>query len=312
MKLNVGTQRHGTGSRIRRLELSALILGCTFWIYACSPEPKTPPDAATNEGKSVLEVPRMPDVEPGVSAATANSDEPLAAFTGEFVKFQHGSSQHTRLPCLLCHNRADNSSRIGFPGKVDHLPCAGCHTLQFADQTSPICAICHTNSQTGAMKGFPGLRSFGVKFDHARHRRTNCVTCHKPEGRGVIRSIPSGSSAHTTCFQCHSSKLSFSMSSCGTCHQPGRLVRTPEWTRAFRVGFSHAKHIGGENTNCATCHTVRAGAARGKQVSSPLASVHFASSGGQSCASCHNGTKTFGPDDFSNCKRCHQEKTFKF
>ena len=230
----------------------------------------------------------------------------------DYSRFTHYNQFHSRLPCLLCHTRETNSARIGFPGKSGHLPCAGCHALQFSDNTSPICTICHTNPQTGAMKRFPGLRSFGVKFDHARHTRTNCVTCHTPKGRGVARSIPSGSSAHLTCFQCHTANAANSMSSCSVCHQPGRLVRTPEWAKAFRVGFSHAKHTGVKNSNCNTCHTVRAGAARGRQVSSPLASMHFAPARTQSCASCHNGNRAFGPDDFANCKRCHQDETFKF
>ncbi len=245
----------------------------------------------------------FPESEPVVSAEVQDKD---------YSRFTHGNQFHSRLPCLLCHRRDDNSARIGFPGKTDHLPCAGCHALQFADQSSPICTICHTNPGTGAMKRFPGLRSFGAKFNHSRHLRVNCATCHKPQTRGVALSIPSGSSAHTTCFQCHTARSSFSMSSCNVCHQPGRLVRTSESARAFRVGFSHAKHTGNKNLNCSACHSIRAGAARGRQVSAPLTSMHFASQQSSSCGSCHNGKRAFGPDDFVNCKRCHQANTFKF
>lgn len=230
--------------------------------------------------------------------------------TKDYSRFTHSNGFHSRLPCLLCHRRDDNSARIRFPGKPDHLPCSGCHSLQLSDPTSPICTICHTNSQTGAMKGFPGLRSFGVRFNHSRHRQANCVTCHKPDGGGVSRSIPSGPSAHVTCFQCHTASSGASMASCSTCHQPGRLSRTPEFARSFRVGFSHAKHVG-KSTNCTACHTVRAGSGRG-QVSAPTASMHFASSRSQNCSSCHNGKRAFGPDDFANCKRCHQGNSFKF
>ncbi len=229
--------------------------------------------------------------------------------TKDYSRFTHSNEFHSRLPCLLCHRRDDNSARIGFPGKSGHLPCAGCHALQFSDNTSPICTICHTST---GMKRFPGLRSFGAKFVHSKHLRTNCVTCHKPQGRGVAKSIPSGPSAHTTCFQCHSSNASFRMSSCSTCHQPGRLVRTSESAVAFRKGFSHAEHSKGKTSSCTSCHTVRAGSARGRQVTAPLASMHFAPAGSQSCGGCHNGKRAFGSDDFSNCKRCHNPKTFKF
>jgi c(7)-type cytochrome triheme protein len=245
----------------------------------------------------------VPESEPVMATEVQDKD---------YSRFTHSNQFHSRLPCLVCHRRDDNSSRIGFPGKINHLPCAGCHALQLADQSSPICTICHTNPQTGAMKRFPPLRSFGARFNHSRHTRVNCVTCHKSQGRGIAQSIPSGPSAHLTCFQCHTAKAATSMSSCSVCHQPGRLVRTSESAKAFRVGFSHAKHAGSRNMRCNTCHTIKAGAARGRQVTLPLASMHFASQQSQSCGGCHNGKRAFGPDDFVNCKRCHQNNTFKF
>ncbi|HBR57071.1 MAG TPA: hypothetical protein DEA22_06330 [Blastocatellia bacterium] len=235
---------------------------------------------------------------------------PAESQTKDYSKFTHTNQFHSRLPCLLCHRRDDNSSRIRFPGKTDHLPCAGCHALQFSDQSSPICTICHTNPQSGAMKRFPSLRSFGFKFDHSRHRNTNCAVCHKPESRGVVKSIPSGPSAHATCFQCHTSNSASSMASCNVCHQPGRLVRSPERTRAIRIGFSHAKHA--VSFDCDTCHTVRPGSARGRQVTEPLVSMHFASENSLSCATCHDGEAVFGANDFANCKRCHIGKNFAF
>jgi c(7)-type cytochrome triheme protein len=229
----------------------------------------------------------------------------------DYSKFRHGNQYHSRLPCLICHVRNDNSSRVGFPGRNQHLPCAGCHTVQFSDSASPICTICHTNSQTGAMKAFPGLRSFGATFNHARHARVNCATCHTSAARGIARDIPSGASAHRTCFQCHTANSSNAMASCSTCHPAGRLVRVSEFPRAFRMNFSHARHSAAD-LSCRSCHTVRAGTARGRQVSAPLASMHFAPSHTQSCASCHNGKRAFGPDDFANCKRCHLGNKFPF
>jgi c(7)-type cytochrome triheme protein len=225
----------------------------------------------------------------------------------DYSHFSHSNQAHIRLPCLICHTRNDNSPRIAFPGKTGHLPCASCHTVQFSSNTSPMCTICHTDT---GMKRFPGLRSFGAKFDHSGHTKVNCVVCHKSGSRGVARSIPSGPSAHVTCFQCHSAQSSNAMASCNACHLPGQLVRTPEWAASFRKGFSHAKHL--DNMNCAACHAVTRNAARGKQMSSPLASMHFAPERSQSCGGCHSGKGAFGPDDFTNCKRCHNTGTFKF
>jgi c(7)-type cytochrome triheme protein len=229
---------------------------------------------------------------------------------GDFSRFQHSLPQHNRMPCLLCHKRDDNSTAPKLPG---HMPCAGCHTEQFANNNSNICKICHTNPQTGSVKRFPQLRSFNARFDHAKHlRTTNCATCHKPAQRGVALSIPAGFNAHTSCFQCHSSNAQENMSSCGTCHQPGRLTRTSESARAFAVNFSHAEHGARQSLNCATCHTVRAGMARGRQVTAPQASMHFPPGRTQSCATCHNNRRAFGGDDFSDCKRCHEGNRFRF
>jgi c(7)-type cytochrome triheme protein len=228
----------------------------------------------------------------------------------DYSRFTHTNAYHSRMPCLLCHRRDSNSARISFPGKAGHTPCIGCHQLQFSDSSSPICTICHTNPQSGAMKGFPRLRSFGRKFDHNRHTRVNCSVCHKSAQRGVALSIPSGASAHSTCFQCHSASAPMTMSSCNVCHQLGRLVRTTQNAAAYRINFSHARHSSA-GLNCASCHSVRAGGT-GRQVTKPLAAMHFASATSASCAACHNGKRAFGANEFANCKRCHIGNSFKF
>lgn len=230
---------------------------------------------------------------------------------GAYATFRHGLDYHSRLPCLACHTRESNASRISFPGKVDHSPCAGCHTLQFRNNKSSICTICHTDAEAGTLKSFPGLRSFGARFDHNKHRRTNCGTCHRPQGKTL--SIPKGSAAHTTCFACHSANSNNAMASCGTCHQPGAgRFMNPGGSKAFRANFSHAKHSRAQNLNCASCHTVLARGGRGKQVTAPVTAMHFATKGGTSCATCHNDVKAFGGEDFANCKRCHTGNSFGF
>lgn len=255
------------------------------------------------------------------AASTAKAETKLAREADptlmpgqDFSRFTHGEQGHARLPCLLCHRREDNSPRPRLPG---HLPCAGCHTQQFANPSSPICAICHTNTQTGAVKAFPSLKSFNMRFDHARHSRTGCATCHKPAQRGVALSIPAGFGAHTNCFQCHApgrkSAVGEDISSCSTCHQLGGYRRTPVTARAYRVNFSHAKHGGRQGLNCNSCHQVRAGMPQGRQVSAPAPAQHFGQTArAASCMACHNGKRAFGGDDFTSCQRCHQGKNFGF
>ena len=237
----------------------------------------------------------------------------------DYSKFTHTNETHAQLPCLLCHKREANSTRPEMPGRNGHLPCIGCHTQQFADSGSPICTICHTDVATGAVKAFPSLKSFNMRFNHAPHVRQTgaaCAACHKPSGRGVALSIPAGSGAHATCFQCHSAGAKNSagrdISSCSTCHQLGGYRRTTEWAAAYKVSFSHARHTPRQKLNCSDCHSVQAGAAQGRQVAKPLPLNHHAPPRAQSCMTCHNGKRAFGGDDFSSCKRCHQGAHFYF
>lgn len=233
----------------------------------------------------------------------------------DYSTFKHDNAQHTRLPCLLYHRRETNAARPTLPDKTAHAPCAGCHAAQFSSSSGPICSICHSNVQTGAVKPFPTLRSFNLKFDHTGHAATACATCHRSNRGGVALSIPAGSNAHTTCFECHTPQAKSNgrnIASCSTCHALGRLVRTPERAAAFRVGFSHGKHDNSENLHCADCHRVRAGLPLGRQVTSPLALNHHAPERASSCNSCHDGKRAFGGDDFSTCTQCHKGSTWHF
>ena len=251
-------------------------------------------------------------------AATEEVNEPVAGQGIDYSKFGHESYSHSRLPCLLCHQRKDNSTRPAFSG---HMPCSGCHIQQFKDPQSGICTVCHVNAQSAALLPFPGLKSFTMRFDHARHTgggRTSlgCVTCHSSARNGVAMSIPSGARGHQTCFGCHSvqakNAAGESIGSCNTCHQMGRLVRTSENAPAFRVSFRHDRHSSQKGLNCADCHTVRPGTVPARQVTAPSPLMHHATGQAQSCMSCHNGKRAFGGDDFTSCKRCHTTTHFYF
>lgn len=280
----------------RWCELVVLISGCLASGYAfssCSNSDNTAKIVPTESLPETSEFSPVPVIDP-------NAD---------FSKFQHSNPEHSRFPCALCHRREDNSP---VPKLSGHLPCAGCHVAQFADNKNAICTICHTSADTGVVKRFPVLRSFNVLFDHAKHlRRTNCADCHRPSRNGVSQSIPSGLSAHTACFQCHSPGTQSgerNIDSCNVCHQPGKSSQVSDWAKAYTVNFSHARH----KLNCTNCHSVKSGASRGNQLTAPVASMHFASGRGQSCATCHNNKRAFGGSDFSDCRRCHEGKTFRF
>lgn len=233
----------------------------------------------------------------------------------DYSKFLHNSSNHARLPCLLCHRRESNSPRPQLPGQSNHAPCAGCHAQQFSNSDSPICTICHTDVKSGALKSFPPLKSFSMKFDHSRHvnmEGVSCASCHRPSRGGVALSIPAGFNAHATCYRCHTPRAQSQgrdISSCRTCHQLGSYRRTAQYAQAFRVGFNHAKH---QKVTCNECHQVRAGMPQRRQVTSPAPLNHHARPGSTSCMSCHDGKRAFGGDDFSVCKRCHTGTRWQF
>jgi c(7)-type cytochrome triheme protein len=233
----------------------------------------------------------------------------------DFSRFEHSSQYHARLPCLLCHKRESNTARPTLPGDNNHLPCAGCHKQQFANNDGPICTICHTDVRTGAVKNFPRMKTFRMRFDHSMHVRmggAGCTSCHRPSRGGVALSIPSGFNAHDTCFRCHQPRTQSEgrdISSCGVCHQLGSYSRTPEFVAAYRVNFSHSEH---QTLTCNQCHKVRAGMPQRRQVTSPQPLNHHASSRGLSCMSCHDGKRAFGGEDFSACKRCHTGDRWRF
>lgn len=236
----------------------------------------------------------------------------------DFSSFSHSIDEH-RQNCASCHRRTDNSIEPRLPG---HKACTNCHLQQFVTQAIPMCMICHTNLESGnpPVKSFPALRSFDARFSHSQHMEGSgrpaegCASCHAPMRRGVALSIPATLNAHANCFQCHTPQAQAGgrdISSCGTCHDLGRLSRASTGARAFSVGFSHATHSARQRLDCADCHTVRAGVPDAQQVSSPRPTQHFGSPRAQSCMTCHNNRRAFGGDDFSDCKRCHKGPTFR-
>lgn len=285
----------------RRREVVVFVFACFVfgWIFSsCS---RTENDAENtadiisleNSNANTSEISVAPPVDPNL----------------DFSKFNHRSAEHARFPCAFCHERKDNSATPKLPG---HLSCSSCHTAQFADRQNAICTICHKDAETGTVKSFPALKSFNVRFDHAKHlRQTSCATCHKPLRGGVALSIPAGFNAHNSCFQCHSPGAKSGeteIDSCNTCHQPGRFGGSiSTQAKAYSITpFSHAEH----RFDCNSCHKVKAGAPRGRQLTAPLAAMHFAPKNTQSCATCHNNKRAFGGDDTNDCKRCHQGENY--
>jgi len=248
--------------------------------------------------------------------ASSQGNEP------DYSKFLHSSPKHASIACANCHHRNDNSSRPTLSG---HKDCTSCHLTQFTTANIPMCSICHesVNGSDPPRISFPDRfkESFNVRFDHAQHMtgdglpKSGCASCHNsPLRRGAAWSIPAGLSAHDGCYTCHTPSAQSNgrdLGSCGVCHAQKSYARTPTDSSAYRVGFSHAKHDASESLSCVECHKVRPGLPQGRQVTAPVALNHRATRG-TSCASCHNGQRAFGGDDFSVCKQCHKGSAWRF
>jgi c(7)-type cytochrome triheme protein len=215
----------------------------------------------------------------------------------DFSQFKHDSPRHKTVPCLLCHQRTEDSVAPKF---ASHTTCSGCHTPQFADNSHPICVICHTEQGSDKLKAFPVMQSFRAHFDHTAHfKETNCATCHQIQGQGMT--VPAGRNAHASCFQCHTSDKMVgerNIGSCSTCHEPGAANRITDSVGQIGFNFDHQRHSG---LNCNSCHNPTSG----NRMSELNISMH--SGQANSCATCHNEQKAFGANDFSDCRKCHQE-----
>src|SRR5437588_1585701 len=257
----------------------------------------------------------------GERAAATNASLPQGN-DQDYSKFLHTSQKHASLACSSCHHRTDNSAQPSFPG---HRDCIECHRTQYATPNSPLCSICHSdlNGKDPPRKAFPASfkESFNMKFDHAQHMsgaarpKSGCVACHSSSlRRGAALSIPASLSAHNQCYTCHTPSAQSNgrdIASCKTCHDQKAYARTATASVAFSYAFSHAQHSARQRLNCADCHNYTAGLPQRRQVSSTRPAEHFPT-GNNSCATCHNGRRSFGGDlDFKNCRRCHAGQSFR-
>jgi len=238
----------------------------------------------------------------------------------DYSKFLHTSSKHASIGCNECHRRTDNSARPNFPG---HKSCTNCHLTQFTTPNIPMCSICHqnVNGNDPPRKAFPDKfkESFNMKFDHAQHMtgaarpKNGCTSCHSHSRRAAALSIPASLGAHDGCYTCHTPNAQASgrdLASCGVCHAEKSYSRTPTDSPAYRLSFSHAQHSARQRLECSSCHNYTAGLPQRRQVSSPRALEHFPA-GNSTCATCHNGRRSFGGDlDFKACRRCQTGSNF--
>jgi c(7)-type cytochrome triheme protein len=232
-----------------------------------------------------------------------------------FKAFSHTIPEHKEFECASCHRREKGADDLKYAG---HDSCVGCHISQFTNpEQQMMCTICHAdmNASPPTMNDFPSrfVEGFNMKFDHAAHDsgeglpRGGCVACHLPAGAG--KTIPVGIQAHANCLTCHTPESK--IGSCSVCHEIAPYRRTPSSRYVFKAVFSHRDHSSAQGVSCNECHSVRAGAPQGRQVTNIVAQQHTRA--GNNCASCHNGSRAFTGNDPTNtatCRRCHSGSGF--
>ena len=250
------------------------------------------------------------------SGASVGETKPAVSEAQDFSRFQHSNPMHARMPCLLCHKkgRQFRCPKAFRPHAMLRLPRSA--VCRRHNRISP---FCHTNAATGAVKRFlPGCKvsAFASTIRGMSVRRTPLrVTSPRVERHRLCRS-PSGVGAHTTCYQCHGPRTEVggrNIGSCGTCHVPGHLSAEFRRFGGLCQELRPWRTSASGNLNCSSCHTVRPGSARGRQVSSPAVSMHFAAAGTLSCGACHNNKRRFWRKSFYRLQsRCHQNGSFLF
>jgi c(7)-type cytochrome triheme protein len=257
---------------------------------------------------------RQTEEQPSLTITASETPLPQPARNSDatFESFSHTVPEHKQFACDSCHRR-EKATEIKYAG---HEACIGCHLNQFTSREGAICTICHqeTKSVPPPVQAFPArfAEGFNMKFDHAAHTRGageprgSCTACHESNGAG--KTIPVGIRAHANCYECHTPESK--IGACNVCHEIAPYSRTSASRYVFGAAFSHADHSRG--VSCSDCHTVRAGAPLGRQVTNIVAKQHNTAAG-NNCYGCHNGSRAFGgngPNDFANCKRCHTQPGF--
>jgi hypothetical protein len=148
-------------------------------------------------------------------------------------------------------------------------------------------------------------------FEHARHKKLACLTCHNPAGPKdkITFTAPRG------CQICHHQKPT--TSDCATCHTreeliPGRHVTISvaaagKPARQRPVDFAHEKH---HDVECLKCHTAPVYLTAADSVKSCNACHADHHEAGRDCATCHRTTAITEPHALPvmahvKCDACH-------
>ena len=201
--------------------------------------------------------------------------------------------------CTLCHttstwlNATFNHNNTSFPltGAHTTVPCATCHTDNYAGTLPTTCYGCHTTdyNNTATMGGsVPNHISAGFP--------TDCTICHTTStwlnATFNHNNTPfplTGAHVNVPCNQCHIGGVyAGTPTDCYSCH------------KADYAGTTNPNHAAaGFPTTCATCHTTTSWA--GATFNHTWFPTNHGNANGV-CSTCHTN-----PNDFSvfQCTNCH-------
>ncbi len=200
--------------------------------------------------------------------------------------------------CTLCHstsswlNATFNHNTTAFPltGAHTTVPCATCHTDNYAGTLPTNCYGCHVNdyNNTATMNSVPNHVTAGFPQD--------CTVCHT-----TSTWLNATFNHNNTPFPLTGAHVSVP---CNSCHIGGVFAGTPtdcySCHKADYTGTTNPNHAAaGFPTTCATCHTTTSWS--GATFNHTWFPANHGNANGV-CATCHTN-----PNDYSvfQCTNCH-------
>ena len=238
------------------------------------------------------------------------------------MTFTHARHLERGMACIDCHVTALSSTSA-----VDRLVpteavCTRCHAIDrkqtaglMSSAPTGACVTCHLGFSTAVPVDRVDIPSPSLKFSHAAHAKTTCISCHGDlRAQGVGLATRAQLPKMASCMTCHDDKTA--SAACTLCHlaDVGGRVRTQlpdgalipqgdEFTEAHDPDFLRRHSIAARErgASCQSCHAQ------------------------EFCADCHVGiTKpdSFHPGNYQlthavdarrgipDCSGCHRTQTF--
>jgi hypothetical protein len=264
--------------------LRALPLGLLLGFLAgCGAEPSPREEPAEAGLPAVTASPSEAEAEESRSGPAVRLAERREMEEADAV-FPH--SEHRSLECQRCHRRppghathtdAACTTCHGRPAGFANLParssgeCAACHHVGV---TSGQCRTCHASDDVGARPVLVAIQAAGaaaarvrpIAFDHARHTRVDCTTCHTTPAT-----------------------LQFGRE-CGSCHEPHH--RQEARCATCHPSVPATAHDASVHSGCAGggCHTAAPTLAPTRNVCLTCHLDMAEHKAGRECIECHAGS----------------------